>query len=431
MRNILIVALLLLSTVPAYARTSHDGDKDLPHTASRNLSLRERMPSTLRPACDTLNGADTITLAADTLHAAMPTDSTTDNDQPKKRTSYWHKLFKGNEDHTFDKKFDVSFIISPSYTREASFGIGGLASGLYRLDRTDSIMKPSDVNIMGNISVSGLYVIALGGNNYFKGNRSRLSYEISFANQPLKLWGIDYAACADNPATNYTRRKVMVDIQYLYRMVDRLLLGVRSEVSYANIIKIDNPSYLQGQAHSYTFTGIGLSLQYDSRDFIPNPQKGIYAMAEVTLYPQFISSYDKTLARTTLIFDTYHRLWESGIIATDLYGRFNGKDTPWILREQLGGSTRMRGYYAGRYIDNNILSCQVELRQRIYKRIGGTVWGGCGTVFPSFHDFNWRNMLPTYGVGLRWEFKHRVNIRIDYGFGKHTRGFIFNVNEAF
>lgn len=40
-------------------------------------------------------------------------------------------------------------------------------------------------------------------------------------------------------------------------------------------------------------------------------------------------------------------------------------------------------------------------------------------------------MLPTYGVGLRWEFKHRVNIRIDYGFGKHTRGFIFNVNEAF
>lgn len=171
MRNILIVALLLLSTVPAYARTSHDGNKDLPHTASRNLTLRERMPSTLRPACDTLNRADTITLAADTLQTAMPTDSTTDNDQPQKRTSYWHKLFKGNEDHTFDKKFDVSFIISPSYTREASFGIGGLASGLYRLDRTDSIMKPSDVNIMGNISVSGLYVIALGGNNYFKGNR--------------------------------------------------------------------------------------------------------------------------------------------------------------------------------------------------------------------------------------------------------------------
>ena len=83
MRNILIVALLLLSTVPAYARTSHDGDDDRPKITSRNLSLRERMPSTLRPACDNHDGADTITLEADTLHAAMPTDSAADGNQPK------------------------------------------------------------------------------------------------------------------------------------------------------------------------------------------------------------------------------------------------------------------------------------------------------------------------------------------------------------
>lgn len=427
MRNILIVALLLLSTVAAQAGTPHDGVKTRTKTAHRDIMAQKLARTTLLPA-DTLAdiAADTLTAAADSI-AGKESDTAV----KKKRTSYWHRLFKGNEDHTFDKRFDVSFILSPSYTREASFGIGGLASGLYRLDRTDSLMKPSDVNIMGNISLSGLYVIAVGGNNYFKGNRSRLSYEIAFANQPLKFWGVDYASCADNPAIDYTRRKVMVDIQYLYRMVDRLLLGVRSEISYCNIIKIDDISYLQGQNLSYTFTGIGLSLQYDSRDFIPNPQKGIYAMAEVTLFPSFLGTYNRTLARTTAIFDTYNRVWEGGILATDIYGRFNGKNTPWILREQLGGSTRMRGYYAGRYIDNNIISCQVELRQRIYKRIGGTVWGGCGTVFPSFREFNWRNILPTYGVGLRWEFKHRVNVRIDYGFGKHTSGFIFNVNEAF
>lgn len=427
MRNIIIIALLLLSTVPAYARTSHD---EVPGTAPHHVMRQNRPAQLPQLRSDTTGAADIQAVTSGTDTATLAT-APADGKQTKKRTSYWHRLFKGNEDHTFDKRFDVSFILSPSYTREASFGIGGLASGLYRLDRTDSLMKPSDVNIMGNISLSGLYVIAVGGNNYFKGNRSRLSYEVAFANQPLKLWGIDYAACAENPAINYTRRKVMVDIQYLYRIVDRLLLGVRSEISYAHIIKIDDPSYLQGQAMSYTFTGIGASLQYDSRDFIPNPQQGIYAMAEITLYPSFISSYDRTLARTTLIFDTYNRVWEGGIIATDIYGRFNGKHTPWILREQLGGSTRMRGYYAGRYIDNNILSCQVELRQRIYKRIGATAWGGCGTVFPDFKGFDWRNILPTYGVGLRWEFKHRVNVRIDYGFGKHTSGFIFNVNEAF
>ena len=119
------------------------------------------------------------------------------------------------------------------------------------------------------------------------------------------------------------------------------------------------------------------------------------------------------------------------MIATDIYGRFNGKDSPWALREELGGGYRMRGYYAGRYIDNSIVSCQAELRQRIYKRIGCTVWGGCGTVFPRLGEFEWKNILPSYGLGFRWEFKHRVNIRVDYGFGKHTSGFIFNINEAF
>ena len=74
---------------------------------------------------------------------------------------------------------------------------------------------------------------------------------------------------------------------------------------------------------------------------------------------------------------------------------------------------------------------QVELRQNIWRRIGCVVWGGAGNVFPSFEKFKWGYTLPNYGIGLRWEFKKRINIRVDYGFGKHTSGFLFNINEAF
>ena len=38
---------------------------------------------------------------------------------------------------------------------------------------------------------------------------------------------------------------------------------------------------------------------------------------------------------------------------------------------------------------------------------------------------------PNYGAGLRWELKKRVNVRLDYGFGKKTSGFLLNINEAF
>jgi len=371
--------------------------------------------------------ADTV--ASDVAAAGRGTQ--TGAEPKKKRRGFWRQLFHGNEDHTFDKKFDVSFIASPSYTREASFGIGGLASGLYRLDRTDSLMQPSDISIVGNVALSGLYVVGVNGNNYFKGNRSRLAYDITFANKPLYFWGIDYRACAGSPAIDYTRSKISIDLQYFYTVSDGFKAGVRADFSHARISAIEDESYLQGQKRSYTFTGLGVSLQYDTRDFIPNPQRGIYVMADVTVYPKFMSNYSKTPVRTTVIFDFYRKLWGGGVLATDIYGRFNGKDSPWALREELGGGYRMRGYYAGRYIDNNIVSFQAELRQRIYRRIGCTVWGGCGTVFPCFNEFEWKNMLPSYGLGFRWEFKHRVNIRVDYGFGKHTSGFIFNINEAF
>ena len=375
----------------------------------------------------------TSAVVADTLaHADGDAEAVSaDKGTKKKRRGFWRQLFHGNEDHTFDKKFDVSFIAAPSYTRESSFGIGGLASGLYRLDRTDSLMQPSDVSIVGNVALSGLYMVGVSGNNYFKGNRSRLSYDVTFANKPLYFWGIDYADCVANSAIDYTRRKISIDLQYFYTVFDEFKVGARIDFSHAKISSIEDESYLQGQKRSYTFTGVGASLQYDTRDFIPNPQRGIYVMADVTLYPQFMSNYDKSPVRTTFIFDFYHSLWSGGVIATDIYGRFNGKDSPWALREELGGGYRMRGYYAGRYIDNSIVSCQAELRQRIYKRIGCTVWGGCGTVFPRLGEFEWKNILPSYGLGFRWEFKHRVNIRVDYGFGKHTSGFIFNINEAF
>lgn len=42
-----------------------------------------------------------------------------------------------------------------------------------------------------------------------------------------------------------------------------------------------------------------------------------------------------------------------------------------------------------------------------------------------------RNVLPNYGLGIRFEFKHNVNVRLDYGFGKDTKGFVLNLAEAF
>ena len=41
------------------------------------------------------------------------------------------QLFKGNKDRTFERPIDFSFAVIPSYSREASFGLGGMVTGLF------------------------------------------------------------------------------------------------------------------------------------------------------------------------------------------------------------------------------------------------------------------------------------------------------------
>ena len=120
---------------------------------------------------------------------------------------------------------------------------------------------------------------------------------------------------------------------------------------------------------------------------------------------------------------------QSGL-AGELKGMFNFGNPSWAMMAELGGSNSMRGYYEGRYRDKHSMSVQVELRQHVWRRNGITVWAGAGNVFHDSRTF--KKILPNFGIGYRWEFKKRVNVRLDLGFGKSGQnGFIFNINEAF
>lgn len=355
-----------------------------------------------------------------------------DSIQVKGLKKYWNSLFHGNVDRTFEKKMDMSFVVAPCYTKEGSLGVGGAATALYRLDRKDSIMQPSDISLSGSAMINGFYGITVKGNNHFKGNKARLSYRLQFQHKTLDFWGITYDACNVNPISEYTKQLINWESDYVYKLTPEIHAGVALNIQYTDLAKITNPAYLEGQKISYFFTGIGTSIQYDTRDFILNPKCGIYFMAREIIYPAFLSSYNKTLFNTTMIFDAYNSIWKGGVLAFDLYGQFNNKYTPWPLREELGsGDSRMRGYYGGRYIDCNQMVTQLELRQHIYSRIGCVAWLGLGAVFPTFKKIEMGHILPNYGLGLRVEFKHNVNIRIDYGFGKDTAGFLFQFAEAF
>ena len=331
-----------------------------------------------------------------------------------------------------NKRFDISFIGGPSYTNSTSFAVGVMGSGLYRMSGCDAAMQPSNVTLYTTASVVGMVMVGVEGTNFFPEDRYRLNYDARFKYFPTNYWGVGYDECSID--YNETEMKTLMgkfNAEFLFRLVDGLYIGPRVAGKIIKAYDID-PAKLHlyhGQDLTQHNVGVGLSLQYDSRDNITNPHRGVYVNATQMFSPAFLGN-DYAFSSTQITASAYQQLWRGGILAEQVKGTFNFGDPSWEEMATLGGSYVMRGYYEARYRDKNMIAAQVELRQHVWKRSGITVWGGAGSVFHDSRTF--KKVLPNYGVGFRWEFKKNVNVRLDYGFGKGGQsGFVFNVNEAF
>ena len=376
-----------------------------------------------KPVADTLSlppvQVDTLTVPSDTVAAKKGF--------VRKFIDYFADA---NKEKPY-KKFDFSIIGGPNYSEDTKFGIGMVAAGLYRLDPSDSLLAPSDVSLYGNVSTSGFYLVGIRGNNLFPGDRYRLLYNMNFFSFPGAFWGIGYEmGDNDDNVSQYTRQQYSVKLNFLIRTARNFYIGPIASYDYIEGKKFDRIELLEGQDRVTQTIGAGVTLAYDTRDVSTAPARGIYVKGEQRFFPAFLGNR-YAFSRTDLIFDWYKAVWKGGVLAFDFHSEFNYGRVPWTMLATLGGSYRMRGYYDGRYRDRNLVEAQVELRQKVWRRNGIALWVGAGNVFHDFNTFRWSQTLPNFGVGYRWEFKKRVNVRLDLGFGRNGSGFIFNINEAF
>lgn len=330
-----------------------------------------------------------------------------------------------------DKAFDFSVIGGPHYSSDTKFGVGLVAAGLYRTDRTDTVLPQSDVSVYFDATTSMFFKLGVEGNHIFPRDKARIYYDVNFSSVATKFWGIGYYnGRNDANESKYKYLNSQVLASCVWRLAPNLYLGPMLTFDYIHGRKFEKPELWQGQ-DSRTFNlGAGFTLQYDSRDFLKNASKGIFFRLDQRFNPRFLlNRYAFSLSELT--FAAYKGAWKGATLAFRFHTRITYGNTPWGLMSTLGGSHDMRGYFEGRYRDKSSADVCLELRQHVWRRNGVVLWVGAGTVFPRFSALRWREVLPNYGVGYRWEFKKRVNVRLDLGFGRGQTGFIFNINEAF
>ncbi|VEB03445.1 outer membrane protein/protective antigen OMA87 [Klebsiella pneumoniae] len=184
------------------------------------------------------------------------------------------------------------------------------------------------------------------------------------------------------------------------------------------------------QGPSVFSSGASFDINWDDRDFVPNPRRGQYANLRYTHYAPGLGS-DTRFEEFQLHYSHYHALSEKSVLAWEADGAFTQGEVPWSMMPLLGSDERMRGYYQGRYRDKKRRQRSAGISPAAHLAARDCRLGRSGNHGPSLSSLNNGRWLPSAGVGYRFEFKPRVNVRLDYGIGNGSSGFYFQVGEAF
>ena len=299
--------------------------------------------------------------------------------------------------------FQKDFSLAPHYS--SSMG-AGLAF---------AYTPAGGVSVVGNITSKGYALLGLQGRHHIKGSKWEFNHNSFYCFAPVYYWGTGYLNGSDNAnKERFDKRYLSLSGEFLYRS-GGLYLG--PSLGYENVG--------WDRLSSVNYFNLGFTVGYDSRDNAAAPCEGVNT---VVVQKYSVGEFGST----AFTFDTYCGVWNGGVLAFDLYSEFAYSQVPWYAMPAVGGPDRMRGYYKGRYRDNNMVTAQVELRQHIWEMFGAAAWVGAGNVWGSGGAFSLKHTLPDWGLGVRVRVNGSMSLRFDWGFGeKGQNGFILGINEAF
>jgi outer membrane protein assembly factor BamA len=340
----------------------------------------------------------------------------------------------------FNKKAEALFKIIPvplySYTTEAGHIFGLAKYNLLHFSKKDTISTPSRLSEVFTISTNGRINASVSTEMVLKENKYVIMGYINYKKQPEFIYGIG----------NDISKNVFEEVQYsrfqfsatgLQQWFKNFYAGVAINVSDYFSVEPDSNSFLirdniAGVKGGLT-VGVGLSTAYDSRDSRYNPSKGAYAIGTFLFHPTFLGSVYQ-FSRLDIDLRKYFNPWLKHVIAVQATTTFTDGDVPFYELAQMGGDSKMRGYYMGAYRDHVLVDAQVEYRAPIWNIFGATAWVGTGRVADSYRDLSLNGFHLSYGGGLRIrvDSKNNTNLRFDMGFGPGGwQGFYINFAEAF
>ncbi len=343
----------------------------------------------------------------------------------------WSQVNANPNDST---RFKIGALPSVFYTPETRLGFGGLVFTNFKFDKTDSSLRKSNSQTYISYTLNKQFAVENDFQFWMAQNKVYVTGNLDYSRFPELFFGIgNDTKCEEHSMISFDL--IRVQTKSLLRINQNLYGGLLFQ--YQKLYKLDDKLMAGAgkEIHGdmgYSACGIGPVLIFDKRDNPLNPCRGSYFEASYVDYKNIIRN---THMFTSITVDArkYATFFNRLVWNGNVYFSHNSGDVPFRMLPEIGGARFLRGYYRGRFRDNNMVLVQQEFRMPVYKRVGVAAFVGAGAVSKNVSQLLAREIHASYGLGLRIciDKKENTNLRIDYGFGKDSQGLYVVFAEAF
>ena len=356
-------------------------------------------------------------------------------------------LFVGQQASAMQQRGDTSAAAAGStlvplpvifYQPETGTGFGGLATYYVPLSQGRAgRIQPSAFSVIGIYTVKKQIITYLSADMYLQQGRLRVRSETGYSKFPTKFWGIGNDT-RDRAEEDYTPGSVVLNAEAYREVSPGWYVGAALRVAHRELLAVEPGGLLDAGAvdgvADGTILGLGVGVTRDTRDNTVAPRAGSFHQVRAVLYDGAIASqYD--FATLSLDLRKYFPTLPHQAVALRAVISGTSGVSPFDLLPQLGGDALLRGYYGGRFRDQDLWAAQAEYRALAWWRIGVVGFAEVGQVGAELKDFAFDRFRTAVGGGLRFLLSkdEGLNIRADFGWGLDVKssGFYLNIGEVF
>ncbi len=335
------------------------------------------------------------------------------------------------------------FVGAPFAKYAPETGFAGGAVGLYYFrpgGDTGSAARPSSVS--GGVTYTQKKQISTGVDYdfYFGGGLYHWSGGFDYKKIPFDFYGVGNGSPKD-PVDNYTPLWRGGDAEFTRNLArtdegEGLNAGIAAEIRDDRILASDpGGSIAAGSvpgSRGGLSSGAGFVAMYDTRDNIFSSRTGEYVKLKAMLYGHASGSsfnfnrYDLDARKFFPVFGS-HTVALQGLVEL-----VRGVE-PFYTMAELGGDVNTRGYFQGRFRDNDMAVVQAEYRLPLFWRFAFATFVSAGEVAGTLDRFTTPGIKYSAGAGIRFIVveDERLGVRLDFGSGRDSSELYFSILEAF